>query len=160
MTNEMAAANVVSAFRTPPPLLAVTTPPQQPGRKRTRNTGQRKAILCAVRCLPGHPTAAEVFAHVRAQGGYPRLSLATVYRALEALVAQGDIIEMRVGGVGRYDGGPRPHHHVVCRGCGRMTDVPPLLPSSVLSDLEQASGYRVDPCHPIQFPGLCPACAP
>ena len=140
------------------------SPPQQQSqqqqRKRTRNTRQRRAILDAIRASGGHPTAAEVFACVRAQGGYPRLSLATVYRALEALVEQGDILEMRVGGVGRYDGGVTPHHHVVCRTCGDVTDVPAaLLPADLMADLERASGYRVDPGQPIQFLGLCSECS-
>jgi Fe2+ or Zn2+ uptake regulation protein len=128
-------------------------------RHRTRNTGQRKAILSALRGLRGHPTAAEVFAHVRAQGEYPFLSLATVYRALQALVAQGEVLELCVAGVGRYDAGPIPHHHVVCRDCTNVVDVPVLLPPSVLNDLSNASGYVVDPNLPVQFLGLCPACA-
>jgi len=130
-------------------------------RRRTRNTAQRKAILCALRRFNGHPTAADVLAYVRRDGGYPNLSLATVYRALGVLAAQGDIIEMRgVDNVGRYDGGLLPHHHVVCRACGDMTDVPEsLLPPDVLAALEAASGYVVAPGHPIQFLGLCPACA-
>ena len=130
-----------------------------PPRKRTRNTGQRRAILDAIRASGGHPTAAEVFTRVRERGGYPRLSLATVYRALDALVEQGDILEMRVGGVGRYDGGVTPHHHVVCRTCGHVTDVPAaLLPPDLMNDLGRASGYRVDPGQPIQFVGQCSPC--
>ncbi len=133
---------------------------QGQSRRRTRNTGQRKAILSSLRGLGGHPTAAGVFACVREQGEYPHLSLATVYRALDALVEQGEVMEMRVAGVRRYDAGPLPHHHVVCRDCGNVVDVPALLPNSVLSALSDASGYIVDPNYPIQFLGLCPLCAP
>lgn len=149
------------------PLAAATVPAPEskqqrqptPLPRRTRNTRQRKAILNAVRALGNHPTAAEVFAHVRTQGGYPHLSLATVYRALEALGAQGDVVEMRGNGAAaRYDGGALPHHHVVCRACGNMRDVPALLPETVLSALCEASGYAVDPAYPVQFQGLCPAC--
>jgi len=130
-----------------------------PQQRRTRNTGQRKAVLATLRSLGGHPTAADVFAHVRARGGYPHLSLATVYRALDALIEQGEVVEMRVAGVGRYDAGPLPHHHVVCRDCASVADVPTLLPHDVLNALGEASGYLVDPDHPIQFFGLCPVCA-
>ncbi len=123
--------------------------------KRTRNTVQRKAVLDAVRCLPGHPTAADVFVRVRSD--YPHLSLATVYRALRALVERGDIAEMRAENVARYDAGSRPHHHIVCRTCGTVTDIPPVLPDAALCHVEQASGYRLDP-HPVQFTGICPGC--
>lgn len=129
-----------------------------PPRRRTRNTGQRKAILSTLRYLGGHPTAADVFAQVRAQGEFPHLSLATVYRALNTLVEQGEVVEMRVAGVGRYDAGPLPHYHVVCRDCGNVADVPALLPLDVLNALGDASGYVVDPGYPIQFLGLCPTC--
>jgi Fur family ferric uptake transcriptional regulator/Fur family peroxide stress response transcriptional regulator len=126
--------------------------------KRTRNTIQRKAILDVLRTTPGHPTAADVFARVRA-GGHPNLSLATVYRALHALVESGEIAEMRIDNVARYDGGPAPHHHVVCRICGSVADVPvTALPTTVFRRLEQASGFRLDGHHVLQLSGVCPAC--
>lgn len=124
--------------------------------KRTRNTVQRKAVLEAVRALPGHPSAADVFARVRAD--YPSLSLATVYRALHALADQGELVEMQIENIARYDAGLRPHHHVVCRACGAVADVAAPLPEQALRSLEQVSGYTLDP-HPVQFTGLCPACA-
>ena len=51
--------------------------------KKTRNTAQRRAILSVVERLDdSHPTASEVFSEVRQ--AHPKLSLATVYRNLEA----------------------------------------------------------------------------
>lgn len=129
--------------------------------KRTRNTQQRKAVLDAVRALIGqHPTAADVFAQVRAD--HPHLSLATVYRALHALVEQNAVCEIRVENVARYDAGACPHHHLICRRCGRVTDVPTdALPESVLANVLSAvdeAGFILD-FHPVQFTGLCAACA-
>nr|CAA9222868.1 Peroxide stress regulator PerR, FUR family [uncultured Armatimonadetes bacterium] len=124
--------------------------------KRTRNTVQRRAVLDSLLALPGHPTAADVFGHVRES--YPNLSLATVYRALHALVEQGAVLEMRVENVSRYDGGQTPHHHVVCRACGAVADAPAeALPTPVLGNLERASGFVLDR-HPVQFTGICPQC--
>jgi Fe2+ or Zn2+ uptake regulation protein len=130
------------------------------GERRTRNTQQRKAVLEAVRSLTGrHPTAAEVFEVVRLR--QPRVSLATVYRALHALVQQNQVIEMRVENVARYDAGPCAHHHVVCRKCGTVVDVcAQVMPESlraVLHALESASGFDLAP-HPLQVSGLCPDC--
>src|SRR6185437_8016399 len=49
-----------------------------------RYTRQRAAVLAYLRAAQGHPTAEQVFAAVRQQ--LPNISLATVYKALEALV--------------------------------------------------------------------------
>lgn len=129
-------------------------------KRRTRNTQQRKAVLEALRSLTGqHPTASEVFETVRLR--HPKMSLATVYRSLHALVQQNQVIEMRVENVARYDAGPCAHHHVVCRRCGCVTDVcAEVLPEALFAFLrafESASGYNLDQ-HPIQVSGLCPAC--
>jgi Fe2+ or Zn2+ uptake regulation protein len=130
--------------------------------RRTRNTQQRKAILRAVQTLAGkHPTAADVFVQVRTE--YPHMSLATVYRALHALVEQNAVCEMRVENVALYDAGPCPHHHLVCRRCGRVTDVQAeAVPDSVLASVlrtVEPSGFVLD-AHPIQFTGLCATCSP
>lgn len=129
--------------------------------RRTRNTQQRKAVLKAVQTLDGkHPTAMEVFERVR--GEYPCMSLATVYRALHALVEQKALVEMRVENVARYDAGPCPHHHIVCRRCGTVRDVcvevcPEALPPSALRVLQEVTGFALD-THPLQLSGLCPDC--
>ena len=133
--------------------------------KRTRNTIQRRAVQEAIHALAGHhPTAAEVHARVRV--GHPHLSLATVYRALHALVEQQAITEMRIDTVARYDVGmaehlPQslPHHHVVCRSCGRVTDISAsVLPFQFFRAVEEATeGFLLD-SHPIQFCGVCAAC--
>lgn len=128
-------------------------------KKRTRNTQQRQAVLRAVRDLDGvHPTAADVFDRLRAE--HPHMSLATVYRALHALVEQDAVTEMRVENVARYDAGPAPHHHVVCRRCGAVHDVcADAVPDTLLRAFEEATGFRLDR-HPLQMSGLCPACRP
>jgi Fe2+ or Zn2+ uptake regulation protein len=125
--------------------------------RRTRNTQQRQAVLRAVAALNGcHPTAADVFEALRPQ--HPRMSLATVYRSLNALVAQGQLAEIRVENVTRYDAGETPHHHIVCRGCGSVVDVcTDVLPAAALRHLEECSGFRVE-WNPVQFFGLCPRC--
>jgi Fe2+ or Zn2+ uptake regulation protein len=137
------------------------TPCEKEPARRTRNTGQRKAVLKAVQTLDGkHPTAMDVFEQVRSD--YPCMSLATVYRALHALVEQKALVEMRVENVARYDAGPCPHHHVVCKRCGAVRDVcvevcPEALPISTLHVLQEMTGFALD-AHPLQLSGLCPQC--
>src|SRR5260370_22231851 len=73
-----------------------------------RYTKQRAAVFAYLRSVMSHPTAEQIFAAVREQ--IPNISLATVYKALDALVDAG--LAGRIaddGGPARYDG--RIHAH-------------------------------------------------
>ena len=59
-----------------------------------RNTVQRAMTLEAVRRLHAHPTAEEVYRQVAAE--HPSVSRATVYRNLNQLAAQGEILRVPV----------------------------------------------------------------
>jgi Fur family transcriptional regulator, ferric uptake regulator len=90
---------------------------------------QGRAVAHALENLD-HPTADEVFHAVRRHE--PKVSLATVYRNLDALVAQGEAQVRHVGTQKRYDPLTDPHVHLHCTRCDRLTDVPlegPLLNS-------------------------------
>lgn len=126
--------------------------------KRTRNTLQRRAVLQSVRDLGGdHPTAGDVWAHVR--DAHPQLSLATVYRALHALVEQREIGETRVENVARFDASPIPHHHVVCRECGVIADVTAPLPAAAVRALRAAAPFPLLDLNALQLTGVCADCA-
>jgi len=88
-----------------------------------RTTRQREAVYAHLRASTSHPTAEQVFAAVRA--GIPNISLATVYKALEALVDAG--LAQRLaddgGGPVRYDGRPEAHYHLRCRETGEVRDL-------------------------------------
>lgn len=133
------------------------TVPNTASPKRTRNTVQRRAVLCAVRALgDSHPAAADVFAHLREAS--PGLSLATVYRALDALVSQREIGRDFVANVARYDVSAIPHHHVVCRVCGMVSDLNAPLPAATVRRLQNAaSGFDLD-LNAVQFNGVCAGC--
>lgn len=126
--------------------------------QRTRNTRQRRIVLEAVEGLSGqHPTAADIFESIRPS--HPQLSLATVYRSLNALTLQGRLAEIRVENLTRYDSTTEPHHHIVCRACGAVADVcSDVFSDAALRHLEECSGYRVE-VNPVQFFGVCPDCS-
>jgi len=86
-------------------------------------TVQRMAIAAHL-FKADHPTAAEVFAGVRAD--LPRVSQATVYNNLHTFVEAGLVREVRIGSDApvRYDGNPRPHHHLLDTASGRLVDIP------------------------------------
>lgn len=87
-----------------------------------RYTRQRAAVLACLRSVHGHPTAEQVFAAVRRQ--LPHISLATVYKALEALV-DARLANRIAGDHGptRYDGRSEPHYHLRCQNSGEVIDL-------------------------------------
>jgi Fe2+ or Zn2+ uptake regulation protein len=88
-----------------------------------RCTQQRAAVYAYLRSVDCHPTAEQVFAAVRQH--LPNISLATVYKALEALVdAQ---VASRIAddsGPARYDGRSDAHYHLRCKRTGQVRDLP------------------------------------
>ncbi len=84
----------------------------------------RHALEQALRSVVTHPTAEQVFAAVRQQ--IPNISLATVYKALEALVDAGLAARLsdNKGGSVRYDGRPEAHYHLRCERTGQVRDLP------------------------------------
>lgn len=127
-------------------------------RMRTRGlrvTPQRRAVFAA---LEGHGsihlTADEIWS--RARSVVPEVSRATVYNTLNELVERGELQALT------FDGGPvlfdpnasHPHHHFVCRDCGRIDDVEP----EGLEQVRLASGHRTERLE-LVFRGQCPECA-
>ncbi len=91
-------------------------------KRRLRMTVQRLAVYRALAGDTTHPTADAL--HAKLQGSLAGLSMATVYRILESLEREGFV--QRVSsrdGVGRFDANLAPHHHLVCRSCGSITDL-------------------------------------
>src|SRR5918998_4226514 len=96
-------------------------------RERLRGAGlkltpQRLAVLEYLQRAPGHPTAEQIGADLNRR--LPRAARATVYNALRALRDAGLVSEVRLdGATARYDVNLSPHHHFICRRCGRIEDV-------------------------------------
>jgi Fe2+ or Zn2+ uptake regulation protein len=120
-----------------------------------RLTPHREAVHAYLASVNHHPTAEEVYLAVKAQGS--RLSLATVYNALEALVEAGLASKLAFGdGSSRYDIRTDQHDHIHCLGCGMLRDLPPRLRRESLGDVPEAgfqvTGYR------LELLGYCAAC--
>ena len=122
----------------------------------TRNTRQRALVLEAVRSLHNHPTSADVYEAVREK--HPSISRATVYRNLNVLTEQGEVLHIPVaGGADRYDFRCDCHYHAICRECGVVYDVE--MPSEgLLSSVRDTHGFQIEGFD-IIFTGLCPDCA-
>jgi Fur family peroxide stress response transcriptional regulator len=123
-------------------------------------TAQRLAIFEALAASREHPSAEQL--HRTVQKKLPSLSLATVYKNLEALKAIGAVADVNpLHQEARYEaalpgtGAGHPHHHLVCTNCKKVRDLHGL--SLDASQLEGAQGFAVRAVR-IQAEGLCPDC--
>ena len=123
-----------------------------------RFTDQRAAVYRLLANTTVHPTADEVFLGVRDE--VPGISLATVYKSLETLVACGLASKLsHADGSARYDGRTDPHHHTRCLGCGSVSDALGELSDSELSHVRsEANEFRVTG-YRLELTGYCPECA-
>jgi Fe2+ or Zn2+ uptake regulation protein len=121
------------------------------GRRLTR---PRRIILEVVRATGAHPTAAFVYRRVRRR--LPRVSLATVYRNLRMLAAEGFLAERADTAGMRFDGNSDPHDHFTCLECGRIYDVPPRGERAARR-LPARPGFEVLD-HRTEYYGRCGAC--
>jgi len=123
-----------------------------------RETEQRRHILQELRACSDHPSADQLFGRLRKR--LPRISLATVYRNLELLVAQGKIQRLDPGPKrGRYDGVATPHPHFRCIACGKIEDVENAPGAPTLGTGRGWLGSRRLLGSRIEYFGLCLKCA-
>jgi Fur family peroxide stress response transcriptional regulator len=123
-------------------------------------THQRLAIFEALAGSREHPSAEQI--HRSVQRRIPTLSLATVYKNLEALKAIGAVADVNpLHEEGRFEaalpgtGAGRPHHHLVCISCKKVRD----LHDQGLDRLRiaDAQGFDIRAVR-VQAEGLCPEC--
>ncbi|HEV8631719.1 MAG TPA: transcriptional repressor [Thermoanaerobaculia bacterium] len=119
-----------------------------------RTTRQREAIRAALE-LAGRPLSPqEILAAARAD--LPQLGLATVYRTVKGLLADGALRTVELPGTpARYElAGKHHHHHFHCRGCDGVFEVE-ACPTGIRGLLP--GGFRLEE-HEIILYGLCAAC--
>jgi len=120
-----------------------------------RCTRQRRAVYAALRRTGHHPTAEEVHRAVKLD--LARISLATVYKALEVLVRSG--LASRLGGDGgsaRYDARGDRHYHLRDLRSGAVEDLPTEYDPDLLAKVDRSladdlhrrgfrlTGYRLE----------------
>lgn len=126
--------------------------------KSLRMTPRREIILEILR-EHGHLDAYELLEHARRRD--PRISLATVYRAL-AYFRERNVIQGRSFGEGHshfevHDAETGAHAHFICTRCGAVREVQ----GTFIRDLEafaHREKFRVTRAHLDLF-GLCEDCA-
>ena len=119
-----------------------------------RSTRQRAAIQEALTRLGRPLLPQELLAE--AQKAVPNLSLATIYRSIKVLIADGvvDVVSLP-GETDRYEIHKHHHHHFHCNTCQQVTDI-----DACPGDLTRLmpSGYQLE-SHDLTLYGRCPSCA-
>ncbi len=119
-------------------------------------TVQRRVVLEALLERHDHPTVDQLYEDVKER--LPGVSRTTIYRALETLVEMG--LARRTNhfeASARFDGNTDHHHHLVCRGCNRVSDFDhPSLNKLALPKLGAIPFEVLD--YSIHLEGLCPEC--
>jgi len=107
-----------------------------------RCTLQREAVYVQLCRVDHHPTAEEVFRGVR--GAMPNISLATVYKSLEALVACGLATKLSAGdGSARYDARRDDHYHLRDLHTGVVHDLPTTFDAGLVDKLDPELNQRL-----------------
>ncbi len=120
-------------------------------------TPQRQCIFRVLHGNDAHPTAESVFGAAVAE--MPGMALKTVYQTLHDLAEMGEIADLDLGtGSIRFDPNTAaPHHHLVCRHCGKVRDLHVDFGSLSVPETDR-QGFSVGSAE-IVFRGVCEQCA-
>lgn len=119
-----------------------------------RRTRQRAAIRAALEAARRPLSVAEILELARRQ--VRGLGIATVYRAVAAMLEEGFLTPVEISGEApRYEvAGRGHHHHFRCRRCGRVFEMEGCVPEV---ELLAPPGFLPE-CHEILLSGLCREC--
>jgi Fur family ferric uptake transcriptional regulator len=127
-----------------------------------RATLPRRAVLEQIAARRESFTASDLLESVTRAA--PEVGRATVFRTLDLLVELGVLqrIHTEVGGNWGHRYmlcalGDTHHHHLVCTGCGQVTDFSGCMVESVVSRLEDQTSFRVEG-HRLELYGQCKGC--
>jgi Fur family peroxide stress response transcriptional regulator len=120
-------------------------------------THQREVLYLALLEAKDHPSPEMLYERVKQ--AVPSISLATVYRNVKTFLDQGLISEVSVHhGSARLEANNAPHHHLVCRKCKRMFDLPVESVDEVRLRDGSPAGFRVER-FVVEAHGICAECS-
>ncbi|MCD7774645.1 MAG: transcriptional repressor [Clostridiales bacterium] len=99
----------------------------------------KEQILNMVLKSDDHPTADDIFYRLRTSG--KRVTLATVYNNLHALCEEGKIRKIVFDGKADCYDRPLRHDHLICRCCGKISDI---TVQDISDMLEKSCGVKPD----------------
>ena len=121
-----------------------------------RSTRQRVATLESLAGLP-HATADELFNQVRQL--LPTITIQSIYTVVQSLVDVGLVRKLEFGPTAaRFEiQHADNHHHVHCRVCGRIEDVPCQHGSAPCMTPAETHGMVIDTADVVYY-GTCAGC--
>src|SRR3954463_2872597 len=121
-----------------------------------RVTLPRLLVHRHLRRREGHVTAEQLHSELAPQ--MPSLSPATIYGTLDLLDELGFVRRVSTPrGRTVYDPRVAPHHHVICRGCGRLQDLDAGVAPAAAELAARQAGFSVD-YGQLQITGVCEDC--
>ena len=122
-----------------------------------RVTAQRVLLLDLIRKGGRHIDADELYC--RAREKQPRISLSTVYRALQ-LFKKLDLVEEHHFDEAHYHyelKTSREHHHLLCLGCGKVVEFQCPQSREVKEEIARDKGFEIVGAE-VRIVGFCPEC--
>ena len=126
-----------------------------------RLTGPRREVLEEVVSRSAPFTSAELLEAMQTRA--PSVGRATVFRTLDLLARLGVVQRIHQDA----DGGgchaylacePSHHHHLICNGCGSVTDfVEDRAIENLMREIERLTSFKVED-HRLELMGVCPEC--
>jgi len=122
-----------------------------------RVTPQRVIILDAVCEGDGHTTLKQIFGRVQMMD--ETIDRSSVYRSLKLFVALGLVVsaEMPTGEAVYEIPKSKPHHHLICRACGKEQEIGQEAMDGMFALVEKRYGFRAETDH-LVLHGICAAC--
>ena len=117
---------------------------------------QRELVLKTLQENICHPTAEHIYALLKKE--LPSISLATVYRNLNQLAANGMVKKIEgLDGSIHFDHNLSKHYHFVCTKCNKVYDVPYDVAPDLGKNVSAKTGLIIEN-YDITFKGICPEC--
>lgn len=127
-----------------------------PARGQPRSTKQLQVIWDTVKGDKSHPTADQIYERVRKK--LPTISLGTVYRNLQKLVAEKRLQVLMRGRSQHFDPLVEGHQHFICESCDRVYDVVLEGQREIKPAKLPHEGFKVT-SHQLSFYGICKHCS-
>ncbi len=124
--------------------------------KKLKVTPQRLAIYKVLFDTTSHPTAEDIYTALRQT--HPTMSLATVYKTLDALKKAELATELNVGDdSSRYDATVKSHPHMICFNCGKVMDLHTSSLDGFKDQIQQETDFDIV-SEKVYFYGTCKEC--
>ena len=133
---------------------SMTTTNPEPAR---RQTWQKDAVLHALGQAQGFVSAQQLHKQLTQHGSV--IGLATVYRTLNSLVADGLADSLVNAGESLFrDCSKDHHHHLICNGCGIAVEIEAKQAETWATKVAKEHGFT-QVTHTIDIFGMCKACS-